>query len=278
LIRRAFLALLGAAMIFQLMGQQAEADEKFIIVQSTTSTQNSGLFDYLLPRFQDRTGIQVRVVAVGTGQAIRNAANGDGDVLLVHSKPSEEKFVADGFGVARSDVMYNDFVIVGPASDPAKISGSNNVIEALRKIAEAKALFASRGDDSGTHKAELRIWKAAEIDAGAASGNWYRETGSGMGATLNTGTGMGAYIMTDRATWIAFGNKADFEIMVEGDPKMFNQYGVVLVNPETHPHVKAKLGQAFVDWLLSTEGQAAIASYKVDGQQLFFPNANDGSS
>ena len=278
MIRRAFLALIGAAMIFQLTGQQAEADEKFIIVQSTTSTQNSGLFDYLLPRFQDRTGIQVRVVAVGTGQAIRNAANGDGDVLLVHSKPSEEKFVANGFGVARSDVMYNDFVIVGPASDPAKISGSNNVIEALRKIAEAKALFASRGDDSGTHKAELRLWKAAEIDAGAASGDWYRETGSGMGATLNTGTGMGAYIMTDRATWIAFGNKADFEIMVEGDPKMFNQYGVVLVNPETHPHVKAKLGQAFVDWLLSKEGQAAIASYKVDGQQLFFPNANDGSS
>ncbi|MES0881101.1 extracellular solute-binding protein [Roseibium sp. SCPC14] len=264
-------------MIFQLIGQQAEADEKFIIVQSTTSTQNSGLFDYLLPRFQDRTGIQVRVVAVGTGQAIRNAANGDGDVLLVHSKPSEEKFVADGFGVARSDVMYNDFVIVGPASDPAKISGSNNVMEALRKIAEAKTLFASRGDDSGTHKAELRLWKAANIDAGAASGDWYRETGSGMGATLNTGTGMGAYIMTDRATWIAFGNKGDYQIMVEGDPKMFNQYGVVLVNPESHPHVKAKLGQAFVDWLLSNEGQAAIASYKVDGQQLFFPNANDGS-
>ncbi|WP_417714906.1 extracellular solute-binding protein [Roseibium sp. SCP14] len=277
MIRRALLALLGAAMIFQLIGQQAEADEKFIIVQSTTSTQNSGLFDYLLPRFQDRTGIQVRVVAVGTGQAIRNAANGDGDVLLVHSKPSEEKFVADGFGVARSDVMYNDFVIVGPASDPAKISGSNNVMEALRKIAEAKTLFASRGDDSGTHKAELRLWKAANIDAGAASGDWYRETGSGMGATLNTGTGMGAYIMTDRATWIAFGNKGDYQIMVEGDPKMFNQYGVVLVNPESHPHVKAKLGQAFVDWLLSNEGQAAIASYKVDGQQLFFPNANDGS-
>ncbi|MEM9630252.1 MAG: extracellular solute-binding protein [Pseudomonadota bacterium] len=278
MIRRAFLALLGATLISYSAGQRVEAAEKFIIVQSTTSTQNSGLFDYLLPKFQEKTGVQVRVVAVGTGQAIRNAANGDGDVLLVHSKPSEEKFVSDGFGVSRADVMYNDFVIVGPTSDPAKISGSNNVIEALRKIAEAKALFASRGDDSGTHKAELRLWKAAEIEATAASGDWYRETGSGMGATLNTGTGMGAYIMTDRATWIAFGNKGDYDIMAEGDPRMFNQYGIILVSPETHPHVKAKMGQAFIDWLLSNEGQAAIASYKVDGQQLFFPNANDGSS
>ncbi|WP_421979581.1 substrate-binding domain-containing protein [Roseibium sp.] len=253
-------------------------DEKFIIVQSTTSTQNSGLFDHILPTFRNKTGIEVRVVAVGTGQAIRNAVNGDGDVLLVHSKPSEEKFVADGFGVSRADVMYNDFVIVGPASDPAGIKGSRNVVAALPKIAEAEAPFASRGDDSGTHKAELRLWKAAEIDAAASSGTWYRETGSGMGSTLNTAIGMDAYSMTDRATWIAFGNKGTHEIMVEGDPRMFNQYGVILVNPEVHPHVKAEMGQVFVDWLLSKEGQAAIADYTVDGQQLFFPNANDGSS
>ncbi|WP_297580502.1 substrate-binding domain-containing protein [Roseibium sp.] len=265
-------------MCFAVACQSAIADDKFIIVQSTTSTQNSGLFDDLLPKFKDRTGIEVRVVAVGTGQAIRNAANGDGDVLFVHSKPSEEKFVSDGFGVSRADVMYNDFIIVGPTSDPARVAGSSDVVEALQKIAEAKAPFASRGDDSGTHKAELRMWKAAGVDAAASSGDWYRETGSGMGATLNTGTGMGAYIMTDRATWIAFGNKADHTIVVEGDPKMFNQYGVILVNSKEHPHVKSDLGQTFIDWLLSKDGQDAIASYKVDGQQLFFPNANDGSS
>nr|WP_319387712.1 substrate-binding domain-containing protein [uncultured Roseibium sp.] len=253
-------------------------DEKFIIVQSTTSTQNSGLFDHVLPAFRDKTGIEVRVVAVGTGQAIRNAVNGDGDVLLVHSKPSEEKFVADGFGLSRADVMYNDFVIVGPASDPAGIKGSRDVVAALPKIAEAEVPFASRGDDSGTHKAELRLWKAADIDAAASSGTWYRETGSGMGSTLNTAIGMDAYAMTDRATWIAFGNKGTHDIMVEGDPRMFNQYGVILVNPEAHPHVRAETGQVFIDWLLSREGQAAIADYKVDGQQLFFPNANDGSS
>lgn len=256
----------------------AYADEKFIIVQSTTSTQNSGLFDHILPTFRDKTGIEVRVVAVGTGQAIRNAVNGDGDVLLVHSKPSEEKFVADGFGVSRDDVMYNDFVIVGPASDPAGIKGSRDAVDALPKIAESGTPFASRGDDSGTHKAELRLWKAADIDAAAASGTWYRETGSGMGSTLNTAIGMDAYVMTDRATWIAFGNKGTHEIMVEGDPRMFNQYGVILVNPRKHPHVKSDLGQVFIDWLLSKEGQGAIADYTVDGQQLFFPNANEGSS
>ena len=278
MIRRVFLALMGAASIFAAAGQTALADEKFIIVQSTTSTQNSGLFDALLPKFHEKTGIEVRVVAVGTGQAIRNAANGDGDVLLVHSRPSEEKFVNDGFGVSRADVMYNDFVIVGPRSDPAKVTGSSDVAEALKKIAGAKAPFASRGDDSGTHKAELRLWQSADVDVNAASGDWYRETGSGMGATLNTGTGMGAYIMTDRATWIAFGNKGEHSIAVAGDPKMFNQYGVILVNKKAHPHVKAELGQTFIDWLLSKEGQNAIAAYKVDGQQLFFPNANDGSS
>ncbi|MEW4456759.1 substrate-binding domain-containing protein [Roseibium algicola] len=278
MIRRAFLALAAAVLTTVFAGQPSFAEDKFIVVQSTTSTQNSGLFDYLLPIFQEKTGIEVRVVAVGTGQAIKNAANGDGDVLFVHSKPSEEKFVADGLGVSRSDVMYNDFVIVGPANDPAGVAGSKDVVESLKKIADAKAPFASRGDDSGTHKAELRLWKAAGIDPNEGSGDWYRETGSGMGATLNTGTGMGAYVMTDRATWISFGNKGDYKVAVEGDPILFNQYGIILVNPEVHAHVKADLGQQFVDWVLSKEGQQAIADYKVDGQQLFFPNSDKGSS
>ena len=278
MIRRAFLALAAAVLTTVIAGQQSFAEDKFIVVQSTTSTQNSGLFDYMLPIFKDKTGIDVRVVAVGTGQAIKNAANGDGDVLFVHSKPSEEKFVADGLGVSRSDVMYNDFVIVGPADDPAGVAGSKDVVESLKKIAEAKAPFASRGDDSGTHKAERRLWKAAGIDPTEGSGDWYRETGSGMGATLNTGTGMGAYVMTDRATWISFGNKGDYKVAVEDDPILFNQYGVILVNPEVHAHVKADLGQQFIDWVLSKEGQKAIADYKVDGQQLFFPNADKGSS
>jgi len=215
----------------------------------------------------------VRVVAVGTGQAIRNAANGDGDVLFVHDKAAEENFVAEGHGVARADVMYNDFVIVGPAGDPAGVAGMTDVVTALGKFAEAQAPFASRGDDSGTHKAELRLWQAAGIDIQAASGTWYRETGSGMGATLNTGTAMGAYILTDRATWIAFGNKRDYRIAVEGDERLFNQYGIILVNPERHNHVRAEAGQTFIDWVLSDEGQAAIADFRVDGQQLFFPNA-----
>ncbi|WP_306144913.1 substrate-binding domain-containing protein [Roseibium sp. MMSF_3412] len=278
MIRRLMSLALATIVLAAVTVSASIADEKFIIIQSTTSTQNSGLFDHILPAFRDKTGIEVRVVAVGTGQAIRNAVNGDGDVLLVHSKPSEEKFVADGFGISRADVMYNDFVIVGPASDPAGIRGSRDAIDALPKIAESETPFASRGDDSGTHKAELRLWKAANIDAAASSGTWYRETGSGMGSTLNTAIGMDAYVMTDRATWIAFGNKATHEIMVEGDPRMFNQYGVIVVNPEVHPHVKAEMGQVFADWLLSKEGQAAIADYTVDGQQLFFPNANDGSS
>nr|WP_198137359.1 substrate-binding domain-containing protein [Roseibium aggregatum] len=277
-MRRAFLALAAVVLTTVFAGQPSFAEDKFIVVQSTTSTQNSGLFDYLLPIFKEKTGIEVRVVAVGTGQAIKNAANGDGDVLFVHSKPSEEKFVADGLGVSRSDVMYNDFVIVGPADDPAGVAGSKDVVASLKKIADAKAPFASRGDDSGTHKAELRLWKTAGIDPDEGSGDWYRETGSGMGATLNTGTGMGAYVMTDRATWISFGNKGDYKVAVEGDPILFNQYGVILVNPEVHAHVKAELGQEFIDWVLSKEGQQAIADYKVDGQQLFFPNADKGSS
>ena len=264
---------LGLAAAGFIASGPAAAVDKFIVVQSTTSTQNSGLYDRILPVFREKTGIEVRVVAVGTGQAIGNAANGDGDVLLVHSKPAEEKFVAEGNGIARFDVMYNDLVVVGPAADPAGIAGSDDVVAALTGIAKAEAPFASRGDDSGTHKAELALWAEAGVDVAAASGGWYRETGSGMGATLNTGTGMGAYVLTDRATWISFGNKNGHRILVEGDPRLFNQYGIVPVNPERHPNVKADLGRQFVDWMLSEEGQAAIASFKVDGQQLFFPNA-----
>jgi tungstate transport system substrate-binding protein len=255
----------------------AFAADKFITVQSTTSTQNSGLLDYLLPKFTAKTGIDVHVVAVGTGQAIKNARNGDGDVLLVHAKPAEQKFVADGEGVKRFDLMYNDFVIVGLSSDPAKIAGMKDAVAALKKIAAAKAPFASRGDDSGTNKKELILWKAAGIDVSSSSGKWYRETGSGMGATLNAAVGMNAYTLTDRATWIAFKNKGDFKIKVEGDKQLFNQYGIILVNPEKHKNVKAKLGQTFIDWMLSKEGQKVIASYRVDGQQLFFPNAHAGS-
>ncbi|MBD1545077.1 substrate-binding domain-containing protein [Roseibium aggregatum] len=256
----------------------AFAADKFIVVQSTTSTQNSGLLDYILPKFQKKSGIEVRVVAVGTGQALKNAANGDGDVLLVHAKPAEEKFVADGFGVKRFDVMYNDFVIVGPKNDPAGIKGMTDVTAALKKIADSKAIFASRGDDSGTHKKERALWKQTGIDPTAASGDWYRETGSGMGATLNAAAGMGAYTMSDRATWLAFKNKDALEILTQGDDRLFNQYGVMLVNPEKHPNVKAEAGQEFIDWLIGAEGQKAIASYKVDGEQLFFPNAKGSAS
>jgi tungstate transport system substrate-binding protein len=251
----------------------ALAQDKSIIVQSTTSTANSGLYDYLLPTFKEKTGITVNVVAVGTGQAIKNAQNCDGDVLLVHAKPAEEKFVAEGYGVKRFDLMYNDFVIVGPPSDPAGVAGTKDVKAALTKIAEAKAPFASRGDDSGTHKKEQALWKAAGVDPSQGSGQWYSETGSGMGATLNTGVGMGAYVLTDRATWISYKNKGDFTIAVEGDKALFNQYGAILVNKEKCPSVKADLGQQFVDWLLSAEGQTVIGSFKIEGQQLFFPNA-----
>jgi len=256
-----------------LLANASWAADKSILLQSTTSTANSGLYDSILPIFTQKTGIRVNVVAVGTGQAIKNAQNGDGDVLLVHAKPAEEKFVSEGYGVQRFDVMYNDFIIVGPASDPARIAGMQDATAALRQIARAKAVFASRGDNSGTHKKEVSLWKAAGIDPLGASGDWYRETGSGMGATLNIAVGMDAYTLTDRGTWISFKNKGDFRILVEGDANLFNQYGVILVNPEKHPHVKAAEGQAFIDWILSDEGQAAIAGYKLDGQQLFFPNA-----
>ncbi|MBW8637380.1 substrate-binding domain-containing protein [Hoeflea sp. WL0058] len=250
----------------------AMADD-FIVVQSTTSTQNSGLYDYILPIYEDKSGVQIRVVAVGTGQAIKNARNCDGDVLLVHAKPAEEKFVAEGYGVERTDLMYNDFIIVGPPADPAGVKGMKDASTALNKIADSENIFVSRGDDSGTNKKEVALWKAAGVDPSQSSGQWYRETGSGMGATLNATIGMDGYTMTDRATWIAFGNKADHEILVEGDKALFNQYGVILVDSEKCPRVKSDLGQAFVDWMLSDEGQKAIASYRLDGKQLFFPNA-----
>jgi tungstate transport system substrate-binding protein len=273
MLRRHLFSLAAGAVLALGVSGAVQAQDTFIVVQSTTSTQNSGLFDHILPIFQDKTGIEVRVVAVGTGQAIKNAENGDGDVLFVHAKAAEEKFVADGHGVERSDVMYNDFILVGPPADPAGIAGTKDITAALTKIAETEAPFASRGDDSGTHKAELKLWKEAGVDAAAASGGWYRETGSGMGATLNTGTAMGAYVLTDRATWISFGNKGDYQIAVEGDDRLFNQYGIILVNPDKHASVKADAGQAFIDWVLSAEGQQAIADYKIEGQQLFFPNA-----
>jgi tungstate transport system substrate-binding protein len=273
MLRRMFLTGLGAAILGAgLWAAPTLADERFIVVASTTSTQDSGLFDYLLPLFTKKTGIEVRVVAKGTGQAIDLAKKGDADVLFVHDKKSEEQFVADGFGLTRFEVMYNDFIIVGPQADPAGIKGMSEAPVALAKIAAAAAPFASRGDDSGTHKAELRLWKEAGIDVKAASGTWYRETGSGMGPTLNTAAGMGAYALADRGTWLAFKNKSDLQILVEGDKKLFNQYGVMLVNPAKYPHVKAADGQAFVDWLISPEGQQAIANYKIGGQQVFYHN------
>jgi tungstate transport system substrate-binding protein len=281
-LRRAVLAALGLAALGTafLVGEprQAGAEDRFIVVQSTTSTEQSGLFGHILPLFQETTGIEVRVVAVGTGQAIKNAMNGDGDVLLVHAKPDEEKFVAEGWGVKRFDVMYNDFVIVGPKSDQAGIKGGTDAAAALKRIAQAQAPFVSRGDDSGTHKAELKLWQAAGVDARAASGSWYRETGSGMGPTLNTAAGMDAHALTDRGTWLSFKNRGELEILVEGDGRLFNQYGVMLVNPARHPNVKADLGQRFVDWLVGPQGQQAIASYRINGEQLFFPNAKPSAS
>jgi len=245
-----------------------------IIVQSTTSTANSGLYDYLLPKFKADTGITVNVVAVGTGQAIKNAQNCDGDVLLVHAKPAEEKFVAGGYGVKRSDLMYNDFIFVGPPADSASIGGGKSAIDALKKISGSNASFASRGDNSGTHKKEMALWNAASINPADGTGKWYLETGSGMGATLNAAVGSGAYTMTDRATWISFKNKQDFSIQVEVDKSLFNQYGIILVNPAKCSQVNAEAGQQFINWMLSDKGQQIIASYQLNGQQLFFPNAN----
>jgi tungstate transport system substrate-binding protein len=249
------------------------AQDKSIVVASTTSTQDSGLFGYLLPKFKEKTGIDVKVIAQGTGQALDTARRGDADVVLVHARAQEEKFVAGGFGVKRFDVMYNDFVVIGPKSDPAKVKGGNDAVAAFKAIAQKAAPLVSRGDKSGTHSAELKLWKAAELDPAASKPPWYREIGQGMGAALNTAGGMGAYVLSDRGTWISFKNKGDLEIVVEGDDRLFNQYGVILVNPAKHPHVKADLGQRFVDWVISAEGQNAIKSYTIQGQQLFFSNA-----
>ena len=251
----------------------AQAQQKFITVASTTSTEQSGLFRHLLPLFTAQTGIEVRVVAVGTGQALDIGRRGDADVVFVHARPLEEKFVAEGQGVKRFEVMYNDFVLIGPKADPAKVTGKD-VAKAFRRIREARAPFVSRGDRSGTHFAELEIWRLAGIDLAKEKGPWYRDTGQGMGPALNTAAGMNAYILADRGTWLSFRNRGELAVLVEGDRRLFNQYGVMLVNPEKHPNVKKQWGQAFIDWLLSQEGQQAIAAYKVGGEQLFFPNAN----
>jgi tungstate transport system substrate-binding protein len=276
-MRVRFLAFAAAALAAaSLMTAPAVAQDKSIIVSSTTSTQDSGLFGYILPKFKEKTGIDVKVVAQGTGQALDTARRGDADVVFVHAKAQEEKFVAEGWGVKRYPVMYNDFVLIGPKSDPAKVKGKD-ILSALKAIHDAGAPFVSRGDKSGTHAAELRLWKEAELDPAGSKPSWYREIGQGMGAALNTANAMGAYVLADRGTWISFKNKEQLEILVEGDERLFNQYGVILVNPEKHPHVKKEYGQQFIDWLISDEGQQAIAEYKIEGQQLFFPNAKSGS-
>jgi tungstate transport system substrate-binding protein len=270
--RRAFAAAAAAAALL-LAAPFAAAPDKFIVVSSTTSTENSGLFKHILPAFEKDTGIDVRVVAVGTGQALDIGRRGDADVVFVHDRAAEEKFMAEAQGVKRLPVMYNDFVLIGPKSDPAQIAGGKDVLAALAKIEAAKAPFVSRGDRSGTHAAELRYWKAAGVDLDKAKGPWYRDTGSGMGPALNTAAAQNAYILADRGTWLSFKNRGDLAVLVEGDKRLFNQYGVMVVNPQKHPNVKKDLAQQFVDWLVSPKGQAAIAGYKIDGEQLFFPNA-----
>jgi tungstate transport system substrate-binding protein len=254
-----------------LLALPGHAAERFITVASTTSTEQSGLFKHLLPMFEKATGIQVRVVALGTGQALDMGRRGDADVVLVHAPALEEKFVADGYGVQRRAVMYNDFVLVGPKPDPAGVNGMKDIVRALQKIEAARAPFVSRGDNSGTHFAELQLWQAAGVHIAKEQGRWYRETGSGMGPTLNTASAMNAYAMTDRGTWLSFRNRGELIIAVQGDKRLFNPYGVILVNPAKHPHVKQAMGQAFIDWLLSAQGQKAIAAYRINGEQLFFP-------
>jgi tungstate transport system substrate-binding protein len=271
--RRPFIALALGAML--LAAPPALAQDKSIVVASTTSTQDSGLFGYLLPIFRAKTGIEVKVVAQGTGQALDTGRRGDADVVFVHAKSAEEKFLAEGQGVKRFPVMYNDFVIIGPKADPAKVAGTKDVAAALKKLKDAHATFISRGDRSGTHIAELKLWQDAGIDIEKDKGAWYKSIGQGMGAALNTAQASNGYVLSDRATWINFKNKGDLAIVVEGDKRLFNQYGVMLVNPAKHPNVKQELGQQFIDWLVSPDGQKAIASYKIGGQQLFFPNANN---
>jgi tungstate transport system substrate-binding protein len=268
---RTITALVAYALL--LVASPAQAQTQSIVVASTTSTQDSGLFGHILPLFKAATGIEVRVVAQGTGQALDTGRRGDADVLFVHAKAQEEKFVADGFGVKRFPVMYNDFVLIGPKNDPAGIRSTSDIVVALQAIKAKAAPFISRGDRSGTHIAELDLWKAAGIDIAKDKGPWYKEIGQGMGAALNTASASNAYVLADRGTWIAFKNRGELDIVVQGDKRLFNQYGVMLVNPAKHPHVKKELGQTFIGWLIST-GQKAIADYKIEGQQLFFPNAN----
>lgn len=270
LIRR---ILLVAAISAPLAALPAHAADNFITVSSTTSTEQSGLFNFILPIFSKDSGIQVRVVALGTGQALDMARRGDADVVFVHDPVAEEKFVAEGFGVKRQEVMYNDFVLIGPKDDPAKAAGGKDITAALKKIEAAKSTFVSRGDKSGTHAAELRLWKMAGIDLTAAKGSWYKDTGSGMGPALNSAAAMNGYILADRGTWLSFKNRQNLGIVVEGDKRLFNQYGVILVNPAKHPHVKVAAGQKFIDWVVSPSGQRAIAAYKIGDEQLFFPNA-----
>ena len=274
--RFGWIALTGVLGIM-LAGMPARAEDRSIVVASTTSTQDSGLFGHLLPLFKARTGIDVKVIAQGTGQALDTARRGDADVVFVHAKAQEEKFLAEGFGVKRFDVMYNDFVLIGPNKDPAGVKG-RDIETALQAIQAKAAPFVSRGDRSGTHSAELALWKLAGIDLDRAKGPWYREIGQGMGAALNIAGAMNAYVLSDRGTWISFRNRADLDILVEGDKRLFNQYGVMLVNPDKHPQVKKDLGQAFVDWLISPDGQTAIGGYRIDGQQLFFPDADKKGS
>ena len=268
LIRR---GLLGLAVAFAALPALAQG-QRSITVASTTSTEQSGLFGHLLPRFTQKTGIEIKVVALGTGQALDVGRRGDADVVFVHDRHAEEKFVAGGFAAKRQEVMYNDFVIVGPKSDPARAAGKD-VLDGLRRIAAVRSAFISRGDKSGTHAAELRYWKDAGVDLAAVKGDWYKEIGQGMGPALNTASAQNAYVLADRGTWLSFKNRGELAVLVEGDQRLFNQYGVMLVSPAKHAHVKAADGQAFIDWLVSPEGQKAIAEYKVGGEQLFFPNA-----
>ena len=274
--RRTLIAAVAAAAV--LSGAPVSAQDKSIVVSSTTSTQDSGLFGHILPLFKQKIGIEVKVIAQGTGQALDTGRRGDADVVFVHAKSAEEKFLAEGQGVKRYPVMYNDFVLIGPKSDPAGIKGMKDVGTALKAIMAKGAPFISRGDRSGTHIAEINLWKASGIDIEKEKGPWYKSIGQGMGAALNTAGASNAYVLSDRGTWISFKNKGDLAIAVEGDKRLFNQYGVMLVNPEKHPSVKKDLGQQFIDWLVSPEGQKAIADYKIDGQQLFYPNANDHSA
>ncbi|MDP6768205.1 MAG: substrate-binding domain-containing protein [Pseudomonadota bacterium] len=251
----------------------ANASERFIVVASTTSTENSGLYSFVLPRFSEQTGIEVRVVAVGTGQALHIAQNGDADVLLVHHRPSEDQFISQGYGVTRYDLMYNDYILVGPRDDPASVLSAANVIGAVQRIATNKSLFISRGDDSGTHKKELELWNQSGIDTTKVGNGWYQETGRGMGGTLNMASALDAYTLSDRATWLKFGNKGRLDILFQSDPPLFNPYGIILVNPEKHPHIKTRDGQTFIEWMLSETGQTLIADYRILGQQAFFPTA-----